>query len=54
MQKRLYKWLAWCVAGAFAFQGTSCTLDPDIALRAGILFASDLSTFLLENGAASL
>jgi len=42
-----------CSAGVFALQG--CIFqDPDVGLRAGLSFASDLAIFLLENTTAGL
>jgi hypothetical protein len=58
MQRRIERWLKWCLAGTGAgvvlFQVQGCTLDPDIYLRAGVSLGSDVAIFLLENLAASL
>jgi hypothetical protein len=45
-----------CLAGGCLFQGCAIIpgLDPDLALRAGLTFGSDLAIFLLENLAAGL
>ena len=53
MKTRYYRMLRWgCLLGACVFQG--CAIDPDIRLRAGISFGSDLAIFLLQNLAASV
>ncbi len=54
MLRRLQRALVYFgLAGACAIQG--CLVeDPDVQLRAGLSFASDLATFLLENAAAGL
>lgn len=47
--RRLFRW--WYVTGAgvglLAVQ--SCTVDPDIQLRAALSAGSDLAIFLMEN-----
>ena len=52
MLTRLQKLLiGLCCAGTFALQG--CLFqDPDVGLRAGLSFGSDLTIFLLENAVA--
>jgi len=56
MVKRLRRGLIWCaITGACLFQVQGCIFqDPDVALRAGLSFASDTAIFLLENAAAGL
>ena len=58
MQKRIERWLRWCLAGtgagAVLFQAQGCSIDPDIWLRAVISVGSDTAIFLLENLSASL
>jgi len=37
------------LGGLILFQAGGCMIDPDIALRAGLTFASDLTIFLIDN-----
>lgn len=45
-----------CLVGGCLFQGCvfASQIDPDLALRAGFSFGSELAIFLLENAAAAL
>jgi multisubunit Na+/H+ antiporter MnhB subunit len=54
MRRLLTKWVLWlCPAGVLLLQG--CIFqDPDVGLRAGLTFGSDLAIFLLENATAGL
>lgn len=55
MRIRFGRLLSWgCLSGACLAQAGGCTLDPDILLRAGLTFASDLTIFLLDNLVAGL
>ena len=58
MRKRVERWLKWCLAGTgtgvLLLQAQGCVVDPDIFLRAGITFGSDVAVFLLQNLTASL
>ncbi len=55
MRNRFRKLLSCgCLTGLFLAQVGGCTVDPDILLRAGLSFASDLTIFLLDNLVASL
>jgi hypothetical protein len=48
--------LMCCLVGGCLFQGCvfASQIDPDLALRAGFSFGSELAIFLLENAAAAL
>ena len=54
MHRRLQRLLiGWCLAGTCLMQG--CVFnDPDVGLRAGLSFGSDVAIFLLENLTAGL
>ena len=53
MRRRMKLLIGLCSAGAFVLQGCIFN-DPDVVLRTGLTFGSDLAIFLLQNAVVAL